>query len=159
MLGLTSKIYYSVMLMWILWLRNLFHNLMTNYAWNNYVLPKTIKLRKLVTRATDLETRMQGQQWLYSGTFACTIQCSKMVVVVEKLSAKEVHNNQACSRGYLREWGAVLSLFRRGEAFRRWRWWLWWWSRPKTTLHVANDGLGGWWRVELSAKLRPTTFF
>ena len=59
MLSLTSKNYYMVVFMWNLWLHNLFQNLKGIYTYNNYFLPKAIKLWKLITRATSLETQMQ----------------------------------------------------------------------------------------------------
>ena len=59
MLSLISKNYYDAIFTWISWICNL-----TNiYTWNNNILPNTIKLWKLVTGATDLETRM----WKYHG--------------------------------------------------------------------------------------------
>ena len=54
MLGLTSKIYYNIELMRISWLRNLFHDLMTNNTWIIYISSHTTKLRKFVTWATDV---------------------------------------------------------------------------------------------------------
>ena len=59
MLGLTSKNYHEFIFMWLLWLHNLFLNLMTNYAWNNYVSLKMIKFRKLTTRVTNVETQIR----------------------------------------------------------------------------------------------------
>ena len=59
MLNLTSKNYYRIVLTRISWLRNLFCNLTTNYAWNNIVTTKMIKLRKLMTEAMNVETWIQ----------------------------------------------------------------------------------------------------
>ena len=63
LLGLIFKNYYEFVFMWILWLRNLFLNLTTNYGWNNYVSSKVIKLRKFVTEATNIETRIQKYRY------------------------------------------------------------------------------------------------
>ena len=67
MLVLTFKIYYGVVITWISWLHNLFHDLMANCAWNNIITTKAIKLWKLVTGATDLEIRMQGHSEIIAG--------------------------------------------------------------------------------------------
>ena len=58
-LSLTFKNYHEFIFIWILWLHNLFRNLTTNYAWNDYVSSKATKLRKLVTGATNVETHIQ----------------------------------------------------------------------------------------------------
>ena len=58
-LSLISKNYYEIIVTRISWLRNLFHNLMNIYAWNNNILPKSTKIQKLITGAMDLETHMK----------------------------------------------------------------------------------------------------
>ena len=70
MLDLTFKNYYGAVLTLISLLRNLFHDLMTNYTWFNYVLSKVTKLWKLVTWAT-IDNIQSWKYWYeaHNGSF------------------------------------------------------------------------------------------
>ena len=62
-LPLDIQNYYEFIFKRILWLPNLFHNLTTNYVWNNYDSSKATKFRKLVTWATDLEIQIRKYRY------------------------------------------------------------------------------------------------
>ena len=63
MLGLTSKNFYGIVLTYISWIHNLFRNLTTIYAWNNYVSSKATKFRKLITWATDIKIQIRKNRY------------------------------------------------------------------------------------------------
>ena len=73
MFGLTFKNYYKIVITYIPWLQNLFHNLTTHYARNNYVSLKAIKFWKLITWIMNLKTRMQKYRGkIHDGGYATT---------------------------------------------------------------------------------------
>ena len=129
--------------MWILWLHNLFHNLTTNYAWNNYALSNVTKLQKLAIRAMNIETRI----WKYcyethNRSFDiihlhATYGGQRWAVVGGKLVTKFKNQEMAIGQApkdYLR------CLFRRTGTTNSWRWQQQQWSRPVMGLHVVFFG-------------------
>ena len=143
MLGLTFKNYYRVLLTWILQIQNLFHNLTTNYAWNNYVSSNVTKFWKLIIGAMNVETRIWKYRYEARNTrfkiipLYATSDGRRWMTTGGKLSTSSRTKEMALGQAQNKAVGGCPKLFRRGETFRSWRWLQQWRSQSKTRFYVV----------------------